>query len=77
MSLRGAIWITLAIVLLPTSALIAGQFGSFKYEVHGEEIHLTGYPDNAEGEVIIPASIDGRPVTTISGSVMSGRTERK
>lgn len=43
----------------------AEQFGLFTYEVFGNAISITDYPDTATGAVVIPDTIDNKPVTVI------------
>lgn len=47
------------------SPSIAGIFGDFSYEISGNGIVITDYPEDAIGEVEIPEEIDGKRVTSI------------
>ncbi|MDB4660723.1 leucine-rich repeat domain-containing protein, partial [bacterium] len=40
---------------------------NLKYEVKGDAVTVTGCDENASGELIIPAKIEGKPVTSIGG----------
>ena len=54
------------LLLLGTAApLAADQFELFTYEVAGDTVEITDYPEDAVGAVDIPAEIAGRPVTRI------------
>jgi hypothetical protein len=54
--------ITLCLI---TQILPAASFGKFTYVDDGTSISITGYPSDATGAVIIPATILGKPVTSI------------
>ena len=58
-------WIVIAVLICQISALSAATSGLFTYEVNGDAIKITGYPNNAAGDVEIPATINGKPVTSI------------
>lgn len=59
---------SLALFLLSALSLSAQQFGLFTYRVaNGNIVIITHYPTDATGEVVIPAKIDGKPVTVIDG----------
>ena len=50
------------------NAVSADTYGLFTYTNNGSEITITGYPNDADGAVVIPAKIPpdtGKPVTTI------------
>ena len=44
------------------------QFGDFTYRVIGDEVEIVGYPKDFAGHVEIPATIEGKPVTGITGA---------
>jgi len=53
-------------VVFTSSSLSAEEFGLFTYEVvEGTSIEITDYPEKATGDVVIPADIEGLPVTGI------------
>lgn len=52
--------------------LLAANFEDFTYEDNGTSITITGYPPNAVGAVVIPATIIGKPVTTIGHYAFAG-----
>ena len=43
----------------------AAKFGDISYVEHDTTIEITDYPENANGDLIIPSEIVGKPVTTI------------
>ena len=51
--------------------LSAEQFGLFSYRVIEDAIEISDYPEDAVGEVDIPAEIDGKPVTSIGDSAFA------
>jgi hypothetical protein len=59
-----AVWIaTLAVSNLPP--LLAGQLGDLTYAVHPTSITITDCEEDASGALVIPPTIEGKPVTTI------------
>jgi hypothetical protein len=54
--------LALCVIAQPLSA---ATFGKFTYTVVGNSITITGYPDTAVGALAIPATIAGKPVTSI------------
>lgn len=60
----GAFWIA-------CSMAQADQFGDFTYLDTGTSITITDYPDTAVGEVVVPETIVGKPVTTIGSDAFS------
>lgn len=50
---------------LSSGSLSAEEYGLFTYRVVGDTVQITGYPREAVGDVVIPAEIDGKPVTSI------------
>ena len=56
---------SLALLWLSLASGFAEQFGLFTYEVNGDEVTITDYPEDATGNVEIPAEIEGRPVTAL------------
>ena len=55
--------------------LSAEEFDSFTYEVVGDAVVITDYPDSAAGHVDIPEEINGKAVTSIGKEVL--RSYRK
>ncbi|MES2657014.1 MAG: leucine-rich repeat protein [Verrucomicrobiota bacterium] len=55
-----------AVLCLAASAS-ADVLGDFTYTDSGTSITITDYPESAIGAVVVPASIAGKPVTTIGG----------
>ena len=58
--------LSLALLALSPTAIHAEQFGLFTYEVTDEKVTITNYPNNATGQVEIPAEIQGLPVVGIA-----------
>lgn len=56
---------SLAILFLMLNALSADTFGLFTYTDNGTSITIVGYPYDAVGAVVVPATIIGKPVTNI------------
>jgi hypothetical protein len=52
--------------ILPSDEL--QQFGDFIYRVIGDEVEIVGYPKDFAGHVEIPVTIEGKPVTGITGA---------
>ena len=52
--------------VLPSDEL--QQFEDFIYRVIGDEVEIVGYPRDFTGHVEIPATIEGKPVTGITGA---------
>ncbi len=46
-------------------AVSYAEEGPFAFRIIGEEAQLQYYTDNGEEEVVVPAEIDGKPVTTV------------
>jgi len=65
------IWASLVLVLFTASRTDAEQFGLFTYEVAGGEITITGYPRGTVEDIVFPAMIEGKPVTTIGSGAFS------
>lgn len=66
--------LSFTLLLLTTGPLAAGQFGDFTYTDNGASITITDYPTNAVGAVVIPATIGGKPVTSIDALAFAGCT---
>lgn len=49
----------------------AAQFGDFTYTDEGVTITINDYPTTATGAVVVPATIDGKPVTRIGDSAFT------
>ena len=47
---------------------------SFTYEIVGDAATITGCDRNVSGALIIPVTIENKPVTSIGGSAFFGRT---
>ncbi|MGA0900321.1 MAG: leucine-rich repeat domain-containing protein [Luteolibacter sp.] len=60
--------IALALFLLLGNRIMAATFGDFAYTDDGTSITITDYPTTAIGDVVIPGTIDGKPVTVIGSS---------
>ncbi len=69
-----ALFLLLYLFLASLPSARAEQFGLFTYEVNNGEITITDYPEDATGEVEIPAEIDGLPVTMIRWRAFAGCT---
>lgn len=52
--------------VLPSDEL--QQFGDFIYRVIGDEVEIVGYPKDFAGHIKIPTTIEGKPVTGITGA---------
>jgi hypothetical protein len=50
----------------------AATFGNFTYEDTGSSITITFYPRSATGSVVIPSTIDGKPVASIGHRAFDG-----
>ena len=55
----------MVIICCMASRLAAGQFGDFTYTDDGTSITITDYPNTGTGTIDIPATIVGKPVTSI------------
>jgi hypothetical protein len=67
-------WGLLAVVFClsaPLSAQTTGTSGNFTYSDNGIYITITDYPTDAVGDVAIPATINGKPVTKIGDNAFS------
>jgi len=66
--------IFLSIALLGNAG--AATFGLYTYEINADNasVTITAYPDNANGAIEIPATIDGRSVTSIGYSAFKNCT---
>ena len=62
----------LPVLMLMSGNLQAEVSGLFTYQVVNGGVHITDYPDNVTGHVEIPAEIDGKPVTAITGVGQTG-----
>ncbi len=73
MHFRHRLLCALALIIALASTSHAAQFGDFTYElINGDTgVEITGYPDDAVGSVVIPAEIDGLPVTSVGHSAFS------
>ena len=50
----------------------AAMIGSLYYEIKNDEVTITGCPDYTSGELVIPDTIEGFPVTTIGDYAFDG-----
>ena len=57
----------LAMMCCIVNSVSADTFGLFTYTEYTDRITITGYPTTAVGSVVIPTSINGKPVTSIGG----------
>ena len=64
--------IFLSIALLGNAT--AQTFGLYTYEINADGVTITDYPTTATGAIEIPATIDGRSVTSIGPSAFYGCT---
>ncbi len=55
----------LTCLFISPAPLSAAQFGLFTYEVVGDTVTITDFPEDTVGHVEIPSKINGRPVTGI------------
>ncbi len=55
----------LASLFLLAAPMSAAQFGLYTYEVVGDTVTITDFPEDAVGHAEIPTEIDGMPVVTI------------
>ena len=49
----------------------AAQYGNFTYTDNGASMTITDFPENVGGAVVIPSSINGKPVANIGDSAFS------
>ena len=72
---KRAISLLLALVMVfgmfPVTARAATLSNGLEYEVYGDHVEITGYTGSA-AQVVIPAKIDGLPVTTIGAYAFKG-----
>jgi hypothetical protein len=54
--------------------LNAGTLGVFTYEITGKSVTITEIDGLAQGHVVIPSFIEGKPVTTIGARACYGRS---
>ena len=60
--------LSLIIVTLPLLLGGCNQSASvLKYEIHGDSVTITGCDEDVSGELVIPVTIKGKPVTSIEG----------
>ena len=59
-----SIWLVFAIAVLGSSVR-GGQIGDLSYQITNDQVTITGCKTSAEGELVIPAEIEGLPVTSI------------
>ena len=59
-----SIWLVLVLSVL-SSSVSAGTLGDLKYAIVDGQVVITDCNFKAEGELIIPAQIEGLPVTSI------------
>ena len=62
--------VPLFLIILTLPLLIGGcnQSSSvLKYEIHGDSVTITGCDEDVSGELVIPVTIKGKPVTSIEG----------
>jgi len=62
----------IAFLCFMANSLPAETFGLFTYTDEGKSITITSYPKDAVGAVEIPATINGKPVTSIGGNAFGG-----
>jgi hypothetical protein len=72
-SFSGRFWILLIFpCLVAINPLRAEQFGLFTYQVSFGTIQITGYAKEATGDVVVPETIAGLPVTAIGYRAFTG-----
>ena len=69
--LMHSIWLVLVLSIL-SSSVRAGTLGDLFYEIADGEVTITDCKIWAEGELVIPAEIEGLPVTSIGRSLWGG-----
>jgi len=70
--IQSKVLICIPFLMIMPGNLQAGVSGLFTYEVVNGGVHITDYPDNITGHVEIPAEIEGKPVTAITGVGLTG-----
>ena len=63
-----ALWAGIVLLCLSAAPLCADTFGDFTYTDDGTSITITDYPTTNTGDVVIPDTIIGKPVTSIGQS---------
>ncbi|WOO41747.1 leucine-rich repeat domain-containing protein [Rubellicoccus peritrichatus] len=63
---------TYALLIGVVTTAKGAEFGDFTYTDHGSYIEITGHAYKTTKHVIIPESIDGKPVTTIGERAFEG-----
>ena len=66
-----SIWLVLVLSVL-SSSVCAGTLGDLTYKIADGQVTITDCYFEAEGELVIPAEIEGLPVTSIGRSVWGG-----
>jgi hypothetical protein len=66
---------TSLILCLMVQTLSAATFGKFNYTDNGSSITITGCDSSAKGAIVIPATIIGKPVTSIRDEAFIGCNE--
>ncbi|MCH1507480.1 MAG: leucine-rich repeat domain-containing protein [Verrucomicrobiales bacterium] len=69
---RKQIWTSFALLSSSIALLSAEQAGLFKYTLNEGKVTISDYPEDAVGDVVIPAKIDDKPVTAIANDAFSG-----
>jgi uncharacterized repeat protein (TIGR02543 family) len=69
---RRAASLFFALVWFSGNVVSADQFGDFTYADDGASIAITGFPTNNTGNVVIPSSVNGKPVTSIGSNAFAG-----
>ena len=57
----------LSMFTISTITASASTYGDLTYEISNGEVTITGCNGGTSGELVIPDTIDGYPVTTIGG----------
>ena len=61
----------LILLLVLAGRVHAGTYGVLTYEIQGETIAITDCDESASGSLVIPPSIEGKPVTDIGSWTFS------
>ncbi len=71
MSLLIALCMATSIIIIPNTAM-AATYGNLTYTISNDEVTITGCNTSASGELEIPQTIEGYPVTSIANYAFEG-----